>query len=97
LEKFRILYFISGILFLAVSAAGGSWWELVAGEASKPVLYVGLSPFEFRVELLGARAVNPSPLMNAFFHFRKTPRPPWVGYGDHWLTAPGKTLVQEAS
>ncbi|NHV99440.1 MAG: hypothetical protein HA496_07300 [Thaumarchaeota archaeon] len=67
MEKFRILYFISGILFLAVSAAGGSWWELVAGEASKPVLYVGLSPFEFRVELLGARAVNPSPLMNAFF------------------------------
>ena len=54
-------------MFLTASAAGGAWWELVAGEASKPVLYVGLSPFEFKVELLGEQAVKPSPLMNVFF------------------------------
>lgn len=54
-------------MFLTVSAAGGAWWELVVGETSKPVLYVGFSPFEFKAELLGAQLVSLSPLMNALF------------------------------
>lgn len=67
MEKFRIFYLFGGVLFLVVSAAGGAWWELVVGEASKPALYVGFSPFEFKAELLGTQVVNPSPLMNALF------------------------------
>lgn len=54
-------------MFLTVSAVGGAWWELVAGDASKPALYVGFSPFEFKAELLDTRVINPSPLMNALF------------------------------
>ncbi len=58
---------ISGVLFLIVSLIGGSWWELIGGEASKPVLYLGFSPFDFKVELLGSRVVEPSPFMTALF------------------------------
>ncbi|MEM2930502.1 MAG: hypothetical protein QW797_06550 [Thermoproteota archaeon] len=65
MERFRILYLISGVLFLIVTAAGGAWWELAAGEASKPILYVGLSPFDFKAEFLGSQAIRPSPLMIA--------------------------------
>ncbi|MEM2997428.1 MAG: hypothetical protein QW542_00560 [Thermoproteota archaeon] len=67
MERFRILYLISGVLFLIVTAAGGAWWELIAGDASKPALYVGFSPFEFKAELLDTQVINPSPLMNALF------------------------------
>jgi len=67
LEKFRILYLISGALFLITSLMGGAWWELIGGESSKPVLYVGFSPFDLKVELLGSRAVDLSPLMTALF------------------------------
>ncbi|MEM2931126.1 MAG: hypothetical protein QW797_09765, partial [Thermoproteota archaeon] len=67
MERFRICYLAGGVLFLIVSAAEGAWWELVVGETSKPVLYVGLSPFELKAELLGAQVINPSPLMNALF------------------------------
>jgi hypothetical protein len=55
------------VLFLIVSLISGAWWELIGGEASKPVLYVGLSPFDFRVELLGSQVVEASPLMTALF------------------------------
>ncbi len=54
-------------MFLTVSAAGGAWWELIAGEASKPALYIGFSPFELKAELLGVQVINPSPIMNALF------------------------------
>ncbi|MBO3832991.1 MAG: hypothetical protein FGF51_06340 [Candidatus Brockarchaeota archaeon] len=67
LEKFRILYLISGVLFLIISVTGGAWWELVGGEVSKPVLYMGLSPFGFKAELLGSQIIKPSPLMIALF------------------------------
>lgn len=67
LEKFRILYLIGGILFLILSLVGDAWWELIGGEVSKPVLYVGFSPFDFKVELLGSQVVKPSPLMTALF------------------------------
>jgi hypothetical protein len=67
LERFRICYLVSGVLFLIVSVAGGAWWELFLGEASKPVLYVGLSPFDFKAELLGLPFIAPSPIMTALF------------------------------
>lgn len=67
LEKFRIPYLISGMLFLMISVASGAWWELIVGEASKPVLYVGLSPFAFKAELMGSSLIEPSPLMIALF------------------------------
>ncbi|MCX8183103.1 MAG: hypothetical protein N3F08_01595 [Crenarchaeota archaeon] len=67
MEKFRIFYLVGGVLFLTVSAAGGAWWELVVGEASKPVLYVGFSPFGFNAELLGTEVIRLSPLMSALF------------------------------
>jgi hypothetical protein len=67
LEKFRILYLVDGVLFLIVSLISGAWWELIGGEASKPVLYLGLSPFDFKIELLGSQVVEASPLMTALF------------------------------
>jgi len=67
LEKFRIIYLIGGVLFLIVSLISGAWWELIGGEASKPVLYVGLSPFDFKAELLGSQIIEASPLMTALF------------------------------
>lgn len=67
MEKHRILYLASGLLFLAVSVAGGAWWEFIAGEVSKPALYVGLSPFGFEAKLLGSQLITPSPLMAAIF------------------------------
>lgn len=67
MEKFRILYLIGGVLFLIVSLISGAWWELIGGEPSKPILYVGLSPFDFKVELLGSQVVESSPLMTALF------------------------------
>lgn len=67
MEKFRILYLISGLLFLLTSIIGGAWWELTGGEASKPVLYMGLSPFDFKAEILGSQVIRPSPLMVALF------------------------------
>jgi hypothetical protein len=67
LEKFRILYLIGGILFLIVSLISGAWWELIGGGASKPVLYVGFSPFDFKAELLGSQIIKASPLMTALF------------------------------
>ncbi|MBO3800011.1 MAG: hypothetical protein FGF52_03005 [Candidatus Brockarchaeota archaeon] len=67
LEKFRIPYLTGGMLFLVISVIGGAWWELVGGEVSKPVLYIGLSPFDFKVELLGSQIIGPSPIMIALF------------------------------
>lgn len=67
MERFRILYLISGVLFLIASLIGGAWWELIGGEASKPVLYVGFSPFDLKVELLGSQVVDLSPFMTALF------------------------------
>ncbi|MGB9718041.1 MAG: hypothetical protein ACPL4E_06320 [Thermoproteota archaeon] len=67
MERFRVCYLTGSILFLIVSAAGGAWWELFVGEVSKPVLYVGISPFDFTTEMLGSRVISPSPLMNALF------------------------------
>ncbi|MEM1509147.1 MAG: hypothetical protein QXY49_02655 [Thermofilaceae archaeon] len=67
LEKYRLLYLASGALFLVVAVAGGAWWELIVGSVSSPVLYLGLSPFELRVELLGSQLITLSPFMNALF------------------------------
>ncbi|MEM1631055.1 MAG: hypothetical protein QXX83_02920 [Thermofilum sp.] len=67
MERYRLLYLAGGALFLAVAAAGGAWWELIVGSASSPVMYLGFSPFELRVELLGSQLVTPSPFMNALF------------------------------
>lgn len=67
MEKYRLLYLAGGVLFLVVALAGGAWWELIVGSTSSPVLYVGLSPFELRVELLGSPLLTPSPFMNALF------------------------------
>ncbi|MEM3466810.1 MAG: hypothetical protein QXU11_05305 [Thermoproteota archaeon] len=67
MEKFRIIYLIGGVLFLTISLIGGAWWELIGGEASKPVLYVGFSPFDLKAELLGSQVIKPSPLMIALF------------------------------
>lgn len=67
MKAFRVLYLVGGLLFLAVSLLGGAWWEIVLGEPSKPVLYVGLSPFGFEAKLLGSRAVEAPPVLNALF------------------------------
>lgn len=63
MEKFRILYLISGVLFLIISIAGGAWWELIGGEISKPFLYIGFSPFYFKFELLGIEPIKISPFI----------------------------------
>jgi len=67
MEKFRIIYLIGGVLFLVVSLIGGAWWELIGGDVSNPALYLGLSPFDLKVELLGSQIIRPSPLMVAIF------------------------------
>jgi hypothetical protein len=63
--KARILYLISGILFLIVSLMGGAWWELFVGEASKPLLYAGISPFQVEVKLLDSESLELSPFLKA--------------------------------
>ena len=67
MEKFRILYLISGIIFLIISIAGGAWWELIGGEVSKPFLYIGFSPFDFKFEILGLEFLKPPPLIIGLF------------------------------
>ena len=67
MEKFRILYLISGIIFLIISIAGGAWWELIGGEISKPFLYIGFSPFEFKFEILGLEFLKPPPFIMGLF------------------------------
>ncbi len=67
MEKYRIFYLAGGALFLAVTAAGGAWWEFVVGKAPNPVLYIGLSPFELKAELLGSQLLKPSPFILALF------------------------------
>ncbi|MEM2915117.1 MAG: hypothetical protein QXH91_06945 [Candidatus Bathyarchaeia archaeon] len=67
MEKFRILYLISGLLFLVISLIGGAWWELAGGNVSQPLLYIGFSPFDFKAELLGSQLIIPSPFMIALF------------------------------
>lgn len=65
MEAFRVVYLVSGLLFLAVALLGGAWWELVLGEPAKPVLYVGLSPFGIESELFGSQAIETPPVLNA--------------------------------
>lgn len=65
LEKSRILYFSGGFIFLIVALVDGAWWELFGGEVSKPVLYLGLSPFHAEAKLLGSEVLELSPLMKA--------------------------------
>jgi hypothetical protein len=67
MEKFRILYLISGIIFLIISIAGGAWWELIGGEISKPFLYIGFSPFDFKFEILGLELLKPPPFVMGLF------------------------------
>jgi len=67
MKKFRILYLISGIIFLIISIVGGAWWELIGGETSKPFLYIGLSPFDFKFELLGLELIKPPFFMVGLF------------------------------
>ncbi|MEM2083276.1 MAG: hypothetical protein QXV60_02500 [Nitrososphaerota archaeon] len=67
MKKSRILYLISGIIFLIISIVGGSWWEFIGGEISKPFLYIGLSPFDFKFELLGLELIKPPPFMIGLF------------------------------
>ncbi len=67
MEAFRVVYLVSGLLFLAVALLGSAWWELVLGEPAKPVLYVGLSPFGFETKLLGSRVIEAPPVVNALF------------------------------
>lgn len=65
LEQSRILYFSGGTIFLIVALVGGAWWELFGGEISKPVLYLGLSPFHAEAKLLDSEVLELSPLMKA--------------------------------
>ncbi|MEM1574850.1 MAG: hypothetical protein QXF09_01695 [Nitrososphaerota archaeon] len=67
MKKYRILYLISGIIFLIVSIIGGAWWEFIGGIASKPFLYIGLSPFDFKFELLGLEPIKLPPLILSLF------------------------------
>ncbi len=67
MEKSRILYLISGILFLIISIISGAWWELIGGEASNPFLYIGFSPFDFKLELLGLEFIKPPPFIIGLF------------------------------
>ena len=67
MEVFRALYLIGGVLFLSVSVLGGAWWEFILGEPSRPVLYLGLSPFGLEIELLGSQVVKAPPVLNALF------------------------------
>ena len=67
MKAFRAIYLVGGLLFLAVALLGGAWWELALGEPAKPVLYVGLSPFNFEAKLLGSQIVEAPPVLNALF------------------------------